>query len=136
MAFLHEPMTAGEIILGMAALFILLFIPGLLLTLAIFPKRKDLDIVERIAFSFIFGLTPIFLIYFGDKNFNLAINAVTALILWMLVCVIGGGVWFLRTKTEFKLNVPSMPQVASEKVKKKGGAEETGKKKPRRRKKK
>jgi len=103
MPFLHEPMAAGDIIVAKLAIFILFFIPGFLLSLAIFPKaifpkRRYLSMAARTVLSFILCFTPTFLIYFGDRIFNMAINTITVATVWILVCVIAGAVWFLRTK--------------------------------------
>jgi len=68
-------------------------IPGVALSLAIFPKKEQLDIVERIGVSIFLGLTPQFILYFGDKNFTMPINTTTTYMTILIVTAIGILVW-------------------------------------------
>ncbi len=46
-----------EQVLGFATLVVTLFIPGYFITLAFFPKKSELDAIERITLSFVFSIT-------------------------------------------------------------------------------
>ncbi|MBN2518068.1 MAG: DUF1616 domain-containing protein [Candidatus Altiarchaeota archaeon] len=93
-------MTAGEA-LGFMALdgwavlgtllktLIVIMIPGYLLTLALFPKKDDLEFSERFALSFALGLTPVFLLTTLNLVLNFKINFFTDLIMVLIVSAIG-----------------------------------------------
>lgn len=91
-------MEFQSVVIGTVGMMLLILIPGLALSLAIFPKKDELDLVERLGFSFVFGLIPQLLQYFLDKNLNVAINTSTTLGLITAVTVIGLVVWKSRQK--------------------------------------
>ncbi len=80
------------------AIILFIVIPGFFLSMAIFPKKEDLDPVERAGLSMILGLTPVFLLYFGDKNFSIPITDYTTLATFLLVSLIGYAGWKYRLK--------------------------------------
>ncbi len=96
MAFLHDPMTMFEVIYSAVIIIGIVVISGFCLTLAIFPKKNDIEMLERLGLSVILGFTPFVLIYFFDKNFNVPINFVTSVLFVVGTCVIGLAVWKFR----------------------------------------
>ncbi len=96
MAFLHDPMTMFEVIYSAVIIIGIVVISGFCLTLAIFPKKNEIEILERLGLSVILGFTPFVLLYFFDKNFNVPINFITSVLFVLWTCVIGLAVWMLR----------------------------------------
>ena len=88
-------MDLVSILIGTTLIILVIFTPGFLLSLAIFPKKDDLDMVERAGLSVLLGLTPQFLMYAADKNLSLKISDTSTPII-ILVCVIGAVVWRAR----------------------------------------
>lgn len=79
-----------------AAMTAYVMIPGLMLTLAIFPKKEDISTVERLGISIALGLAPTFILYALDKNFLVPINAFTTFATFLVVSLAGFGVWQVR----------------------------------------
>ncbi len=73
-------------------------IPGFMLSMALFPRREDIDPVERAGVSVILGMSSFFLLYFGDKNFSIPITDYTTLTTFILVSLIGYAGWQYRIK--------------------------------------
>lgn len=86
-------MEFSAIVFISAAIILFLMVPGLMLSLALFPRRADLDPVERAGLSIILGLTPVFLLYFLDKNVSMPINAYTTSAMFLLVSFAGFAGW-------------------------------------------
>ncbi|HDH41824.1 MAG TPA: hypothetical protein ENG12_05415 [Candidatus Altiarchaeales archaeon] len=80
------------------AIILFIAIPGFLLSMAIFPRKEDLDPVERVGLSVVLGLTPVFLLYFGDKNFSIPITDYTTLATFLLVSLAGYVGWRYRVR--------------------------------------
>ena len=91
-------MDIPSIIIGTAAMILLIVIPGVAISLALFPRKDELDIVERMGFSFALGLVPQLLQYFFDKNLNVPISTATTLVLITAVTVASLLVWKIRQK--------------------------------------
>ncbi len=91
-------MDLATIIIGTFGMILLVFIPGISLTMAIFPKKEDLELIERLGVSLVLGFIPQFLLYFGSKNFFIPINTVTTSATILLVTLIGILVWWIRSK--------------------------------------
>lgn len=89
MAFLHDPMTVFEVFYSSVIIIGIVMISGFCLTLAIFPKRNEIDTIERLGLSVILGFTPFVMLYFFDKNFNVPINFITSVFFVAVVCVSG-----------------------------------------------
>lgn len=96
MAFLHEPMTMFEVFYSAVIIIGIVIVSGFCLTLAIFPKKNEIDIIERLGLSVILGFTPFVLLYFFDKNFNVPINFATSVLFVLGTCIIGLAIWKLR----------------------------------------
>lgn len=91
-------MEIPNIITGTVGIMLLVLIPGLSVSLAIFPRKDELDAVERFGFSFVFGLIPQLIQYFLDKNLNVPITTSTTLGIIAFVTAAGLAVWTLRRK--------------------------------------
>lgn len=91
-------MDLTTILIGTIGMILLVFIPGISLTMAIFPKKEDLELIERLGVSLVLGLIPQFLLYFESKNFFIPINTVTTSATILLVTLIGILVWWIRSK--------------------------------------
>ena len=94
-----ELITIAITAIGM---ILIVMVPGVFLSLALFPKKKDLDMVERLGIGMILGLTPQFLLYFGDKNLSIPITSFTSTAAAVLVSLIGLAVWQVRIKKSKK----------------------------------
>lgn len=82
--------------MGAAAILAAVFLPGIALCYAIFPKKEELNLLERIGLSFVLGMTPTFLLYALDKNFSVAITTTTTLGTIVLTAVVGFIVYNIR----------------------------------------
>ncbi|RLI93441.1 MAG: hypothetical protein DRO92_04295 [Candidatus Altiarchaeales archaeon] len=89
-------MEVYKIFLISVSTIILIFVPGFMLSMAIFPRKDELDNIERIGISFVLGLMPQFLLYFADKNLFIPINTLTSYISIVLVSLMGLVIWFYR----------------------------------------
>ena len=68
-----------SIILGLIAIALAVSIPGYALSLTIFPKRDELDIFERVAFSFILSIAvPGIVLLSGNMLLGIPINFISA----------------------------------------------------------
>lgn len=97
MAFLHEPMTIFEVFYSAIIIIGIVVISGFCLSLAIFPKKDEIDFLDRIGLSVILGFTPFVLLYFFDKNFSVPINFATSVFFVLFVCIAGLIVWAYRS---------------------------------------
>ncbi|MBN2250820.1 MAG: DUF1616 domain-containing protein [Candidatus Altiarchaeota archaeon] len=83
-------------------LLLTLFIPGAAFILAMYPRKKDLDLVERIALSSVMSiaitlLTALFLDLVLGVDFT-AVNVAVALIVFTGLCL---AAWFIQTRGRF-----------------------------------
>ena len=101
-------MELTTIVTGTVGILLYLLIPGLSLSMALFPKRKDLDPVERVGMGFFLGMTIPFIQYFNDKNFFIPFNFTTTTYTILAVTVVGLLVWVVRVKSSGKEKVPNM----------------------------
>lgn len=86
------------IAVGTVGIILYMLIPGISLSLALFPRKKDLDLVERLGVGVLLGMTVPFIQYFNDKNFSIPINFTTTTETILAVTAIGLLVWRLRLK--------------------------------------
>jgi uncharacterized membrane protein len=89
-------MDLSAILMISAVMAAYVMIPGLMLTLAIFPKKEDISTVERLGISMALGLAPTFILYALDKNFLVSINTATTFATFLAVSLVGFGVWQVR----------------------------------------
>jgi len=94
-------MTILEIIRVILGSVLFLFIPGLTITLAIFP-RKEIDLIERITLSFAFSISVVPLLILilnqslGVETFP--IDLLHSLIASLSVIILSLLIWFVRTR--------------------------------------
>ena len=88
-----------SIILGIVAIALAASIPGYALSLAIFPKRGELDIFERIAFSFILSIAvPALVILAESMLLKIPINFISAASTYAAITLIGLFAFALRSR--------------------------------------
>ena len=88
------------IVLGIAAIALAVSIPGYALSLAIFPKKKDLDIFERAAFSFILSIAvPGIVLLAGNMLLGIGINFISASIAYIAIAAIEFIAFALRSRS-------------------------------------
>jgi len=85
------------IIQAVIGLPLVLFIPGYALSYAFFPKKKDLDLMERIALSFglSFALIPL-AVFFLNKFLKIPITVYSSFSIVVAITLIGIIVWKKR----------------------------------------
>ncbi len=83
---------------GTILIILMILIPGVSLSLALFPRREELDPVERLGISVVLGLTPQFLLYFGNKNLFVSITTLTTAGTMLLVTLIALAIWRFRLR--------------------------------------
>ncbi len=97
-----------EQVIGFALLGLALFVPGYLLSLAFFAKRNDIDAVERVTLSFVFGIIflPLF-VMLENLLFGVSINQFSV---WanFAVISIAGLVLYLARIGKIPLPVPKV----------------------------
>lgn len=75
-------------------LLLVLFIPGYAVSWAFFPKKKDVDLIERIALSFGLSIATIPLsIFFLNKFFKVPITVYTGFAVTVVITLVGVIVW-------------------------------------------
>ena len=87
-----------HILTGTIGILAVILIPGIAISLAIFPRKQDIGNVERIGMSIIFGFVPTFIQYFLDKNLSIPINTSTTYLTIGAVTAIGIIIWVIRLK--------------------------------------
>jgi uncharacterized membrane protein len=91
-------MDLVTILIGTFGMILVVFIPGISLTMALFPKKEDLELIERLGVSLVLGLVPQVILYFGSKNFFVSIDAINTAATILLVSLIGIVVWWIRSR--------------------------------------
>ncbi|MDD5112330.1 MAG: DUF1616 domain-containing protein [Candidatus Altiarchaeota archaeon] len=89
-------MEFQSIVIGTAALMLIVAVPGYAITLALFPRKDELDFVERLGFSFALGFVPWMVQYILAKNLGFPVTMETTLGLISLVTAAGLIGWKLR----------------------------------------
>jgi len=77
-------------------MILLIAVPGFLLSLALYPSKKEIDVMERAGLTIVLGLMPQLLLYFADKNLFIPINSISSYLAILFVSLAGLGVWFYR----------------------------------------
>ena len=99
-------MALLELLPGMLALVLALFLPGYFLCLGFFPGRKEIDWLERIVFSFIFSVTFVpLLILIENRLLGIAVDSLSVLATMVLLVLLGLLLYFLRTG---KMSAPAL----------------------------
>lgn len=88
-----------QTILGLVALALIVTIPGYCLTLAFFPRKSELEELERFAFSFVFSITffPL-LVLVENQVLKIPIDSVSALVSVLIIVAFGLLVWRYRIR--------------------------------------
>lgn len=73
-----------------------LFIPGLAVTLALFPKPGQIKWAERIGLSLVFGIIPQLILYFLTKNLRVPVTTTTSQLSILLITAAGIIIWRWR----------------------------------------
>jgi len=86
-----------SIIQAIIGLPLVLFIPGYVMSYAFFPKKKDLDLMERVALSFglSFALIPL-VVFFLNKFLKIPITVYSSFSIIAAIIIIGVVVWKKR----------------------------------------
>lgn len=92
-------MDFSTIAVGTTLISLYMLIPGMALSLAAFPRKKDVDLTERIGLSLFLGLAVMFIQYFNDKNLMIPINTSTTAMTMVLVTAAGLIIWQIRLRT-------------------------------------
>lgn len=97
-------MELVSLVFGLAAFALVVTVPGYFLTLAFFPSRKDIDGIERLAFSFVFSISFLPLLMLVENQLlSLPINYFTVLSSLLLLVIASLLVFLARTR---KIAVP------------------------------
>lgn len=87
-----------ELIFGAIILLGALILPGYFLALAIFPRKSDVDLLERLGFSFVFSIAFLpLLMLIENQLLGIPINQITSLSSVLILIIIGIVVWLIRT---------------------------------------
>jgi hypothetical protein len=92
-------MDAYLIIWGTSLILAAILLPGLAVTLAMFPRLNDIRWAERLGLSLVFGIIPELALYFLSNNLNVPITKTTSQTAVAAVTAIGIIVWRLRVQT-------------------------------------
>ncbi len=85
------------IIQAIIGLSLVLFIPGYALSFAFFPKKNDIDLLERITLGFGLSVAIIPLsVFFMNKFFKIPITFYSSLALTIVITLIGIILWKKR----------------------------------------
>lgn len=74
-----------------------IFVPGYALSMAIFPKKDSISIIERLGLSLILGFTPPFILYFFAKNLFIPMNTQTSAMALLGTTIFSLVIWALRS---------------------------------------
>lgn len=89
----------ASLAMGLIILAIALIVPGYFLALGFFPRRKDLDHIERATFSLVFSIVFIPLaVLVENLMLGIRINQVSVWGTVAFLIVVGAIAWFVRTR--------------------------------------
>ena len=91
-------MELFTIVWASLGIILLVLMPGIALSFAIFPKKGEFELVYRIGISLVLGFVPFFILYFAEKNFLTPVNSTTTPLAIFGITILGIIVWFLRKK--------------------------------------
>jgi len=90
------PMTGWGIISVMIDVFLVILIPGFLISWALFPKKENLRMSERLAMSLGLGLLPMLLLMIMNMALEVKVTFLTDLIVLLLVSIVAVVVFLYR----------------------------------------
>lgn len=80
------------------SLGVVLFVPGYCLSLALYPRKEDLDRLERIVLSFGFGIAATsIMVFYANKLLGVPLTALTSLGFVALISAASLAVWYRRS---------------------------------------
>ncbi|MFC2154004.1 hypothetical protein ACFLRC_00795 [Candidatus Altiarchaeota archaeon] len=85
---------------GSVGILLVIFIPGIALSFALYPQKNDLGLIERFAFSLFLGFMPTLVLYFLQKNFSVPVTQPTSQWAVAAVTFIALAVWFYRREEQ------------------------------------
>jgi len=88
----------AEAVRALAGLVYVLFIPGYIATWALYPKKDQVDVIERIALSFGLSLALSVLPMIALNYAGLAVNAVNVFLVILLVILVSSIITLLRLR--------------------------------------
>ncbi len=68
---------------------IVIIIPGFLLSLLVFPKRRAMPMSERVALSFGLGLASPLVVYILNLSFKVPVTSTTSFFVFAGLCAVG-----------------------------------------------
>jgi uncharacterized membrane protein len=91
------PLDFISIIIGIAAIILAVTLPGYALSLALFPRKEDLDNFERIAIMFVLSIAvPSLVILAENQLLKIAINLASVLATYVAITALGFLAYALR----------------------------------------
>jgi uncharacterized membrane protein len=96
------PMDLVSLIYGLIMLGVALFVPGYSLTLALFPKKKEIDDLERFTLSFAFSIAVVPLVLVFENFLGVPINSISVITNVILITLIGLLFFFKQDKAAFE----------------------------------
>jgi uncharacterized membrane protein len=92
-------MDFSSIVIVSLGICLYLLIPGLALSLAVFPRKQDMGFLERLCIASFLGMATPFVQYFNDKNFIIPVNPGTTLTTICALTLLGLIIWQFRLRT-------------------------------------
>ncbi len=92
-------MDFQAIVLGTIGICLYLLIPGLAVSLAIFPRKSDINFAERLGLSTFLGMLVPAILYFNNENLIIPVNSGTTLATLGAVTLLSLIIWQLRLRT-------------------------------------
>lgn len=83
------PLEGWTIVLLILEMFVIILIPGFLLSLALFPKRRVMALSERMAIALGLGLAPALILTLLNITLEVNVNFITSLLVFVFVCISG-----------------------------------------------
>lgn len=84
------------IIWASIGIILAIMIPGTVISFAIFPKRNDLEFVNRLGISIVLGFIPYVFLYLFEKGFYTHINFLTVISTILGLTMLGVMGWYVR----------------------------------------
>lgn len=74
-----------------------LFIPGYAIVWAVFPRKKQLDTIERVVLGFAFSIATIpLIIFYSNRLLKIPVNFVSVFLIILLISSVAVFVWYKR----------------------------------------
>jgi uncharacterized membrane protein len=76
---------------------LILFVPGYALTLALYPTREELLLIERIALSFVLSVVGVMIsVLFADLYLGIDVTPVNIVVITLIVTFLAALIWQAR----------------------------------------